>query len=357
MRRSLDPKSLPTTYTRVVLAERPVGDIIPHKTFRTEPEQKLADLEPGEKQVLVAVDYLSLDPAMRSWLGEKKTYMPPVKIGEIMRAEGLGTIVKTGKDSKWKVGQTVKGVFGWTEYAQMDDKAVALRTVPKGGELLDFLGPFGNVGMTAYFGLFDIGKPKPGETLVVTGAAGAVGSLVCQLGVLKGLKVYAVAGSDEKVQWLEKELGVTKAFNYKNKDIYDQLKKHMKTFDIYFDNVGGEMLNFMLTRMNLFARIVVCGGISDYNNPNPAGLKGHLNLISMRALMQGFLVLDYASKFGPAIAEMQQWLTEGKLKRKYHVVDGIKSAPEALPLLYNGGNTGKLVVRVSNIREGVKTKL
>ncbi|KZV83214.1 NAD(P)-binding protein [Exidia glandulosa HHB12029] len=341
--------SLPTTYTRIIFAERPVGDIVPHKAFRIEPEHKLADLEPGEKQVLVAVDYLSLDPAMRSWLREKKTYREPIQIGATMDAGGLGTVVKTGKDSKWKVGQTVKGSFGWTEYAQMNDEAVALVEVPQGGELLDFLGPFGPTGMTAYFGLFDIGKPKPGDTLVVSGAAGATGSFVCQLGVLKGLKVYAIAGSDEKVQWLEKELGVTKAFNYKNKDFYDQLKEHMGTFDVYFDNVGGEILEFMLTRMNLYARIVICGGISDYNNPNPAGIKGHLNLISSRGLMQGFLVFDYASKFGPAIAEMQQWLSEGKLKSKFHVVHGVKSAPEALPLLFSGGNTGKLVVKVSNI--------
>lgn len=352
-----ETRSLPTTYTRIVLAERPVNNIEPTKHFRVEREHRLADLEPGPQQVLVAVDYLSLDPAMRSWMKERPTYLPPVGLGETMRAEGLGTIVKTGSGSKWKVGQTVKGVFGWTEYARMDDKAVGLRVLAPGGKLLDFLGPLGNVGMTAYFGLFDIGKPKPGEVMMVSGAAGAVGSLVCQLGVLKGLKVYALAGTPEKCRWLERDIGVTKAFCYKDKDCFAQVKRDMDKFDIYFDNVGGETLNFMMGRMKLRARIVVCGGISDYNNPKPAGLKGYLNLINQRARMEGFLVLDYTKQFGPAIAEMQQWLKEGKLQRSYHVVNGILSAPEALLLLYNGSNEGKLIIKVSDIQENVPAKL
>ncbi|EJD41054.1 NAD(P)-binding protein [Auricularia subglabra TFB-10046 SS5] len=349
--------ALPETYTRIVLAERPVGDIIPHQTFRTETDHRTADLEPGEHQALVAVDYLSLDPAMRSWLNDKRSYMPPVQIGETMRAEGLGTVVKAGKDSKFKVGNNVKGAFGWTEYARLDDKQLELKEVPTGGQLLDFLGPLGSVGMTAYFGLFDVGQPKAGEKLVVTGAAGATGSLVCQLGVLKGLEVYAVAGSADKCKWLEEELGVKKALNYKDADFYEQFKTHVGYFDVYFDNVGGDILSFALTRMNKFARIVVCGGISDYNNPDPKGLKGYLNLITQRGRMQGFIVFDYMDRYHEAVKDMQEWIAQAKIKRKFHLVEGIKSAPEALPLLYNGGNTGKLVVKVSNRSEGVESKL
>ncbi|KAH7102369.1 NAD(P)-binding protein [Auriculariales sp. MPI-PUGE-AT-0066] len=352
------PSPLPEKYTKIVLAERPTGDIVPDKTFRIEKnEHSIRDLEPGEKQVLVRVQYLSLDPAMRSWLNDRRNYMPPVQIGEVMRAEGLGVVVRAGKDSKFSVGQTVKGAFGWTDWAKMDDKLVRLQVPPEGGELIDFLGPFGSVGMTAYFGFFDIGKPKAGEVLVVSGAAGATGSIVCQLGVLSGLTVYAIAGSKDKCEWLEKELGVTKALNYKDADFYDQFKKTIDYFDVYFDNVGGEILNFALTRMKQNARIVLCGAISDYNNTAPKGLTGYMNLISQRGTLQGFIVFDYINRYSEAQEEIAKWVKEGKLKRKFHIVDGLENAPATLPLLYNGGNTGKLVIRVHKDEDVVSANL
>jgi len=191
-----------------------------------------------------------------------------------------------------------------------------------------------------------IGELKSGETLVVSGAAGAVGSLACQLGKKTGAKVIAIAGSDEKCSWLEKELGVDKAINYKSSSFKDDVKKHVGYLDVFFDNVGGDMLDLMLTRLNKNARIVLCGAISEYNAAKPRGLSGYMSLISQRAKIQGFIVFDYAAEYPEAIKEMSKWLADGSVKRKFHIVQGLEKAPEALPMLYNGGNTGKLVIEV-----------
>ncbi|TDL25875.1 alcohol dehydrogenase [Rickenella mellea] len=338
----------PQKFTRVVLAQRPVGHI-DDKTFRKETIPY--DLKPSTPDsVVVQVDWLSLDPAMRGWLNDTRSYLPPVQIGEIMRAEGLGTVIEVGSGSKFKVGDVVKGTFGWTEYAVMKDKTLTKIEAPTHVESLDFLGVLGASGMTAYFGLLDVGKIQPGETLVVSGAAGAVGSVVCQIGKIKGAKVVAIAGSAEKCRWLENDLGVDKAINYKDADFKEQFKKHVGYLDVFFDNVGGEILDFALTRLNQKARIVLCGAISDYNAPKPRGLQSYLNLISQRARIEGFIVFDYASQYATAADEMGHWIKDGKLKRKFHTVEGIASAPEALPMLFTGGNTGKLVVKVSQIQ-------
>ncbi|KII90023.1 hypothetical protein PLICRDRAFT_159323 [Plicaturopsis crispa FD-325 SS-3] len=334
----------PSNFTRIVLNSRPVENIEPD-TFRKEVVP--FNLKPGNGQVLVQVTWLSLDPAMRGWLRDARSYLPPVQIGEVMRAGGLGVILEAGPGSKYKPGQIVHGIFGWTEYVVVPDKALDLIVPPKGAEPLDFLNTLGSPGLTAYFGLKDVGQLKPGETLFVSGAAGAVGSLVCQLGKKAGAKVIAIAGSEEKVEWLEKDIGVDKALNYKSPTFHSDVKKQ-GYLDVYFDNVGGDMLNFMLTRLKKNARIVFCGAISEYNASQPKGLTSYMNLISQRAKLQGFIVFDYADQYQAAREDMAKWLGDGSVKRKFHIVEGLEQAPKALPMLFTGGNTGKLVVKVSD---------
>ncbi|KAJ7756397.1 hypothetical protein DFH07DRAFT_477554 [Mycena maculata] len=338
-------------YKRIVLASRPVADIQPD-TFRTE-TVPLNQLKPGAGEVLVQVTWLSLDPAMRGYLRDARSYLPPVKIGETMRAQGLGVVIQAGAGSRHAVGETVSGAFGWTEFAVVQDKHAEKIIVPKGVQALDFLNTLGSSGLTAYFGLRDICDLKPREKVLVSGAAGSVGSVVCQLAKRAGATVYAIAGSLDKCKWLQEELGVDRAFNYKSPTFRNDFKE-AGYIDVYFDNVGGDILDMVLTRLNKGARIALCGAISQYNATKPKGLQNYLTLISMRAKIQGFIILDYTSEFPAAIAEMSQWLADGSLKRKFHIVEGLEQAPVALPMLFSGGNTGKLVVRVS---EEPKTKL
>lgn len=338
-----------------MLNSRPIGDIEPD-TFRTEVVQ-LSSLKLGYGEALVRCTWLSLDPAMRGYIRDVRSYLPPVQIGEVMRALGLGVIVEAGPGSQFKVGDNVSGAWGMTEYAIMKDKNLDKIVLPPGVVPLDFLNVLGSSGLTAYFGLKKIGELKSGETLVVSGAAGSVGSVACQLGKAAGAKVYAIAGSDDKCRWLEKELGVDKAFNYKSRNFYTDMKK-IGYLDVYFDNVGGEILDFLLTRLNKNARIVLCGAISAYNAPKPKGLQGYLSLISQRAKIQGFIVMDYTSEYPAAIEELARGLSSGAIKRKFHIVEGgIEQAPVALPMLFSGGNTGKLVVKVSEEPKLSRAKL
>lgn len=337
--------SRPTHYKQIVLNSRPVGDIEP-TTFRTE-VLPLSALKPKDNEALIRCTWLSLDPAMRGYIKDVRSYLPPVQIGEVMRAQGLGVVEEVGKGSELKVGDFVSGPWGMSEYAVMKDKHLEKLIVPRGVQPLDFLNVLGSSGLTAYFGLRDIGKLKPGEKLVVSGAAGSVGSIACQLGKAAGAKVYAIAGSAEKCQWLEKELGVDKAFNYKSPNFYKEFKD-VGYLDVYFDNVGGDILDFMLMRLNKNARIILCGAISAYNSTKPKGLQNYLTLISQRAKIEGFIVLDYVSEYPAALEELAKGLSTGAIKRKFHIVEGgIEQAPIALPMLFSGGNTGKLVVKVS----------
>lgn len=275
-----------------------------------------------------------------------------------MRGMGIGVVLATGPGSKFKVGDHVMGPWGWTEYAVVKDKILEKLVIPPGVEPLDFLNTLGTAGLTAYFGLKKIGELKPGEKLVVSGAAGSVGLVACQLGKAAGAKVYAIAGSDDKCRWLERELGVDKAFNYKGPNFYNDIKKQVGYLDVYFDNVGGDILDFLLTRLNKDARIILCGAISAYNSPKPKGLQSYLNLISQRAKIQGFIYMDYASEYPTAVAELAEGLRIGAIKRKFHIVEGgIEQAPKALPMLFTGGNTGKLVVKVSDEPTLAKSKL
>ncbi|KAK0450171.1 hypothetical protein EV421DRAFT_2032304 [Armillaria borealis] len=346
-------------FKRIVLNERPKG-YIGENTFRSE-QCHLKDYEPKQGQVLVQVTWLSLDPAMRGYLNDVRSYMPPVQIGETMRGVGLGVVIKKGKGSQLSIGDIVYGGFGWSEYAVMEDEKLKKITcvccftcqgritdsdacrVPPGAEPLDFLNSLGLPGITAYIGLKEVCSIKKGETLVVSGAAGAVGSLVCQLGKREGAKVIAIAGTDEKCSWLKNDIGVDETLNYKSQTFAQDFKK-LGYVDAYFDNVGGEMLDLVLTRLNKGARIALCGAISAYNE-RPKGLKNYLTLISQRAKMQGFIV-QVPSLF--SVAEISKGLGDGSLKRKFHIVEGLEHAPAALPMLFSGQNNGKLVVKVSS---------
>lgn len=302
------------------------------------------DLQDG--QVLVESMYLSLDPAMRGWLNDARSYVPPVQIGEVMRGLVIGKVLAS-KSVKFSAGQFVTCMMGWKELAILGEKEVTLLEVPEGCRVTDALGVLGLTGLTAYFGILDIGQVKAGDFVVVSGAAGATGSVVCQIAKLKGAKVLGLAGSDDKVQWL-KELGCDDALNYKDPAFPTQFKEKTKDLiDVFFDNVGGDILELALSRAKAHARFVMCGAISQYNSAKPVGPKNISMVIAMRIKMQGFIVMDYAAQYGPARKEITQWLSEGKLQRKETIVKGgLKAAEQALLDLYKGVNTGKLLVEV-----------
>jgi len=338
-----------STYNTVVLAERPGrGDIIPGKTFalKAEPAKKESDLQDGE--ILLETRYLSLDPAMRGWLNDTRSYIAPVKIGEVMRGAAVNKVIAS-KSSKYPVGTYVYAGSGWTEQSVVHEKNKELSKleVPKEGRLTDALGVLGATGLTAYFGILDVGKVKAGDFVVVSGAAGATGSVVGQIAKLKGAKVLGICGSDDKVEWL-KELGFDNALNYKDPNFAKNFKAATPDhIDVFFDNVGGEVLDLALSRAKVHARFVICGAISQYNAENPVGPKNFLMVISMRIRMEGFIVFDYASRYQEARKELAQWLAEGKIKRKETIIKGgLKAAEQALLDLYKGVNTGKLLVEI-----------
>ncbi|TFL03873.1 alcohol dehydrogenase [Pterulicium gracile] len=333
-----------STYTRIVLNERPKADFEPN-TFRTEVVP--LEFNPTNDEVVVHVTDISLDPAMRGFVRDVRSYLPPVKIGAVMRATGLGVVVKAGPKSNFKKGDNVMGPVGFTEYAMLKEGQLEKLDLPKGGQLLDFLNTLGLPGLTAYFGLHNVGKIKKGERLFVSGAAGAVGSLVVQLGKKAGAEVIAIAGTQEKCDWLKNELGADKVLNYKSPTFRKDFRK-CGYLDVFFDNVGGDMLDLALGNLNLNARIVLCGAISDYNAVQPKGLKNYMTLISQRATIQGFVIFDFEKEYKAARAELAGYLAEGSVKRKFHIVEGLTQAPAALPMLFSGKNDGKLVVKVSN---------
>ncbi|KAL9132829.1 MAG: hypothetical protein Q9175_005992 [Cornicularia normoerica] len=338
-----------TTQT-VVLAERPKGDIQPGKTFKMQAQKRLSsdDLEAG--QALVETIYLSLDPAMRGWLNDARSYVPPVPIDGVMRGAVIARVVAS-KSSKYEIGCYLSAGCGWREQAIVEDKDgdVQKLHVPKGGRLTDALGVLGLTGLTAYFGLIDVGKVKAGDFVVVSGAAGATGSVVCQIAKLKGATVLGLAGSDDKVDWL-KDLGCDDALNYKDADFAKKFRTSTKgLIDVFFDNVGGEILDLALSRAKPHSRFVICGAISQYNSTEPKGPKNYLMVISMRIRMEGFIVLDYKDQYPAARQELSKWLVEGKIQRKETIVKGgLEVAEHALLGLYKGTNTGKLLVEVKS---------
>jgi NADPH-dependent curcumin reductase len=307
-------------------------------------EEPLPELTDG--QVLVKTAYISLDPAMRGWMAEGRSYIPPVQIGEVMRAGTVGEVVES-KGQKLAVGDQVTGWLGVQKYAVCDENAVFKVDA---GEipLTTFLGALGMPGMTAYFGLLDVGAPKEGETVVVSGAAGAVGSVVGQIAKIKGCRVVGIAGGPEKCAWIVDELGFDAAIDYKGEDVGDALRKHCpEGIDVYFDNVGGDILDAALARLARGARVVICGAISQYNNlESMRGPSNYMSLLVNRARMEGFVVIDYMGRATEATREMAGWIAEGKLIAREDVVEGFESFPEALQKLFRGENVGKLVLKV-----------
>jgi NADPH-dependent curcumin reductase CurA len=332
---------------QVRLASRPVG--LPTRDnwrFTTEPVA-----EPGPGGVLVKTLCLSLDPAMRGWMNEGKSYIPPVEIGAVMRAGGVGKVIASNNPA-FAVGDHVNAGLDVQEYCLIPEAQIKrsgiFRIDPRLG-LTSWLNVLGMPGMTGYFGLMDVGQPKAGETVVVSGAAGAVGQTVGQIAKLKGCRVVGIAGGKAKCDWVVQELGFDACIDYKAGDVKAGLKEHCpKGVDIYFDNVGGDILDAVLTRITRGARIIICGAISQYNNTTPVkGPANYLSLLVNRARMEGIVVFDYADRYPLAIAEMAGYLKDGTMKSKEDVVDGLENFPETLLKLFNGENFGKLVLQVA----------
>ncbi len=337
----------PSMNQQVRLAARPVGMPKPSDwNITSEPVRAI-----GDGEITVKVLYLSLDPAMRGWMNEGKSYIRPVELGEVMRAGGVGRVVAS-KSPKFAVGDTVSGGLGVQQYWTGDaaDKTAALYKVdPKAAPLPAYLNALGMPGMTGYFGLLDVGMPKAGETVVVSGAAGAVGQTVGQVAKHKGCRVVGIAGGKDKCDFVVNELGFDACIDYKNEAVKDGLKTHCpKGVDIYFDNVGGEILDTVLTRINFKARIIICGAISQYNNTTPVkGPANYLSLLVNRARMEGIVVFDYADRYPVAVAEMAKWMKEGSFKTREDIVKGLENFPDALLMLFEGKNFGKLVLQVA----------
>jgi len=304
--------------------------------------------EVGEGQLLIRSVYLSLDPAMRGWLTDRPSYVPPVQIGEIMRGLAVG-IVEKSKHPRFAAGDRVQGMFGWQEYLLSNGEAVT--KLPESRlPFSAYLGLFGLAGLTAYAGLLEVGQPKSGETLLISGAAGSVGSLVGQIGKIKGLRVVGLAGTDEKCNWLREELAFDAAVNYKDADYKKQLKAACPNgVDIYFENVGGAILETALSLMNTFGRAVVCGLISQYNATSPVpGPSNFAMVISKRLKVQGFLAIDYSSKVKEMVSNFTQWYSSGQLKYRVDIIRGLEAAPAAINKLFDGSNQGKLMVQVTD---------
>jgi NADPH-dependent curcumin reductase CurA len=274
-------------------------------------------------------------------------YLPPIAIGEVVRSGGIGEVVSSRTDAL-AVGSTVFGMLGWQEYALADGADSSMTVVPPGVDPALVLGVLGVTGLTAYFGLLDIGRPAPGDTVVVSGAAGATGSVVGQLARIKDAgRVVGIAGSDDKCAWLVDGLGFDEAVNYRTEDVAARIRAACPSgIDVFFDNVGGDILDVCLANLAMRARVVLCGAISQYNEDRPVGPRNYLQLIVKRARMEGFLILDYLERFPEAQAEMAGWVMEGRIHHREHVVEGLDHAGEALNLLFSGGNTGKVVVAV-----------
>ncbi len=300
---------------------------------------------PAEEEALVKVTHISLDPAMRGWMENRGGYMAPLHIGDLMRAGCIGKIVESQND-RLPVGRLVSGSLGMQEYATTDGKSTPVQLLPKDTDPEVALGMLGGTGMTAYFGLLELGEPKPGQTVVISGAAGATGSIAGQIARIKGCRVVGLAGTDEKCAWLTDDLGFDVAINYKTQNVRQELKRSCPDgIDVYFDNVGGEILDTCLALLAMNARVVICGGISRYNEETlPPGPSNYFNLVFKRARMEGFIVIDYAHRFAEAATEMNVWIEAGLLKQRATIIQGFENLPQALVDLFSGINIGKLMV-------------
>lgn len=331
-----------TLNKQIRLAARPVG--LPKDSdweFVTENAPEI-----GDGEVLVQVHYASLDPAMRGWMNDGKSYIAPVGIGEVMRAGTVGEVVASNNPG-FAVGDYVSGMLGIQQYGVSNGKDLS-KVDPNLASLENYLGGLGMPGLTAYFGLLDVGAVKEGDTVLVSGAAGAVGSLVGQIAKIKGARAVGIAGGADKCKYVVEELGFDACVDYKSESFLSDLKGPLSTgVDIYFDNVGGEILDIALARLNRHARVIICGAISQYNNTTPVrGPQNYLNLLVQHARMEGFVVFDYAARYGEGIKELASWHAAGKLKFKTHMESGVENFPGVLLKLFSGENFGKLVLKI-----------
>lgn len=326
-----------------LLAARPVGEIKPT-------DFELVDASvpvPAAGEVLVEARYLALEPAMKGWMEARVDYVAPLQIGDVMRGNGIGCVVES-KHADYPVGSLVTGSLGWQRYLVSDGRSVPLQPVPAGIEPTTALNVLGITGLTAYFGMLDIGRPQAGETVLVSGAAGATGSVAGQLARIAGARVIGIAGGKDKCDWLVGELGFAAAIDYKSEDVPARVAQLCPAgLNVYFDNVGGEILDIALAKLANRARVVLCGGISRYNETGSIpGPENYFNLIYRRARMEGFIVIDYARRFGEAIQAMVAHLESGELRHRETVLTGFEQLPRALMHLFSGDNIGKQLVEV-----------
>ena len=326
-----------------ILNSFPKGDI--KDTDLVLKDSDIADIQDNE--ILIRNIYLSLDPANRGWMSGQATYVDAMQIGDVMRGGTIG-IVEKSNNQKFTVGDYVNSMGGWQEYSISDGKGVQIIPKNTGLELNAFMSVMGMTGMTAYFGLLDITNPQPGETLVVSAAAGAVGSIVCQIGKIKGCKVIGITGSDEKGKWLKDELKIDDVINYKKEDLRSKLKELCpEGIDIYFENVGGQITEAVINRMNVKGRIALCGLISAYNSETVVPGPAWGNLLIKRIKLQGFIIFDYQKRAMEAFQDIGKWIGEGKIKYKNDIVPGLENASVAIKKLFSGENNGKLIVQIS----------
>jgi NADPH-dependent curcumin reductase len=333
-----------TTNRKWVLRSRPQG--MPGSENFELREEPLPEI--GEKQFLVRNLYLSCDPAQRAWMS-RDTYVPMIPIGDVMHSGATAEVVES-KHPGFQPGDVVSGMFGWQDYAVSDGRGfMPVTKLPPGVPIPTSMSALGVTGLTAYFGMLDVGDPKPDESVLVSGAAGATGSIAAQIAKLRGARVVGIAGGADKCAWLTGELGLDAAIDYRSERVPRRIHELFpKGVNVYFDNVGGEILDAALGALAIGARIVLCGAISSYNETDlPPGPRNYTNLIVRRARMEGFLVTDYAARFGEAIAALAGWAAEGKLRDRVDVVDGLENAPDALRRLFTGQNVGKQLVRIA----------
>jgi NADPH-dependent curcumin reductase len=324
---------------RIVLASHPEG-WVSEQNFEL---QKAAMPKLADGEVLVKNLWLSLDPYMRGRMSKAKSYVKGVEVGEVMVGQTAGEVIES-KHSSLEVGDRVLTQLGWQLYgATKDAVKVDASRVP----LSYYLGVLGMPGMTAYFGLKELGQPKPGETVLVSAASGAVGSVVGQLARIWGCRAVGIAGGREKCDYVKNELGFDECFDYKAGKLREQLREQLRDIDVYFDNVGGEILDLALARMKLFGRIVVCGMISDYNSAEPYRVKNLRAVLVNRLKVQGMIVFDWKDRYGEALKALGGYLAAGKLKTRESVVDGLGNAPQGLVALLKGGNFGKQLVKLA----------
>ena len=304
--------------------------------------------EPADGEALVRTLYLSLDPAIRVWMNGIDTYVPGIHVGDVMRAGGLGEVVQS-RNAAYTEGDLVFGMMQWSEYCIARAGPDGMMTLPRQEPITAFLSVLGVTGLTAYFGMFDVAQPKEGETVVVSGAAGAVGSVAGQIGKIIGCRVVGIAGGPEKCAWITDELGFDAWIDYKSEDVAARLRETCPDgIDVFFDNVGGEILDAVLGQINLHARIALCGAISQYDTAELSpGPRNFLNLIPQRGRVEGFILLDYRDRFVDAILQLGQWVQEGRIRYAEDIVDGLENAPAAFRRLFSGENTGKLIVKVA----------